>query len=127
MKKEYAIHVGTEFTLEWYFNEAGKSEVFEYVRNLPQSRQKKIVHIFTLLGELGALHNKEKFRYEGDQIFAIKASEDRLLCFFYVDAKIIITNAYQKQSMRMPVREKERASRARADYIRRCEKGIYYE
>lgn len=127
MKKKYVAYIGQAFTLEWYFSAAGKSCALEYFQNLPAGRQNKILHCFMLLGEVGKIHNKEKFCYEGDQIFAIKASEDRFLCFFFLESKIIITNAYQKQSMKMPQGEKQRSLRSKTDYIKRCKEGRYYD
>ncbi len=69
----------------------------------------------------------EKFRYEGDQIYAIKLITDSFLCFFYDGAKIIVTNAYEKKFDKMPASEKQKALKAKDDYIMRCKKGTYYD
>lgn len=127
MKKNYVAYFGRVFTLEWYFTTAQKSDALEYFQALPESRRNKIFHMFALLGDIGKIYNKEKFCYEDDQIFAIKASEDRFLCFFFMDSKVIITNAYQKQTRKMPAGEKQRALRAKIDYIKRFQEGSYYE
>jgi hypothetical protein len=80
-----------------------------------------------MMGDVGKIINKEKFNYEGDQIFCFKPVPDRFLCFFFEGSKIIITNAYKKQTQKMPVREKERALKAKDDYIKRCKSGDYYD
>ena len=64
---------------------------------------------------------------EGDQIFAIKASQDRFLCFFFSGKKIIITNAYEKKTEKMPKSQKEKALKAKCDYMKRYKSGEYYE
>ena len=69
----------------------------------------------------------KKFRHEGDQIYAIKPAPDRFLCFFYHDSKMIVTNAYEKKTDKMPIREKDRAIKAREDYIKRSKEEKYYE
>jgi hypothetical protein len=97
-----------------------------YFDMLPFNRKKKLIHCFYLLGDRGKICSKEKFRYEGDQLFVIKSSEDRLFCFFFDGSKIILTNAYEKKSARMPVREKVKALRVKEDYARRCMEGNYY-
>ena len=83
--------------------------------------------MFRLLGDSGKIFNKEKFRNEDDQIYAFKTSDDRFLCFFFDGAKVVITNAYEKKTQKMPAREKERALKAKADYTKRIKDGIYYE
>lgn len=83
--------------------------------------------MFFLLGDIGKIFNEEKFRNEGDQIYAIKASADRFLCFFFDGSKLIITNAYEKKTAKMPQKEKQRALKAKADYTKRFKDGNYYD
>ncbi len=127
MAKDFIAYKGQKLTLEWYFNAQGKSESLEYYEDLSRDRQKKIGNLFRLLGDNGKIFNKEKFRNEDDQIYAFKTSDDRFLCFFFDGAKVIITNAYEKKTQKMPVREKERALKAKADYTKRIKCGNYYE
>ena len=124
---KYIAYKGTEFTIEWYFNSRDKSEALAYFEALPPDRKKKLAHLFYLLGDIGKIFNEEKFRYEGNQIYALKSSEDRFLCFFFDGSKIIVTNAYEKKSAKMPFREKERALKAKNDYIKRRKGGNYYD
>lgn len=126
MKREFVVSKGNKLTLEWYFNSNGKSSAFEYFQELPPKNKDKAVHLFSTLANLGQIFNKEKFRYEGDQIFALKMSPDRFLCFFYEGSKVIITNGYEKKSQKMPQRERDKALKAKADYIKRQKEGSYY-
>jgi len=126
MLKQFIAYQGEQFTLEWYFDARGKSKSFEYFQELSFEQQKKVLYLFKLIGDTGKIFNEEKFRYEGNQIFAIKPSSDRFLCFFFEGAKIIITNAYEKKSQKMPPLEKEKALKAKLDYIERYNKGVYY-
>ena len=98
MKKNHIAYEGSRLIIEWYFDESGHSQAFEYFMSLSASKKRKILFLFETIGELGKLFNKEKFRYEGDQIYAFKAIPDRMLCFFYQDAKIIITNGFVKKT-----------------------------
>ena len=125
--KKFIAHKGSKLTIEWYFDQRGKSNVLEYFNMLPLERKKKFIHLLFLLGDLGKIFNKEKFRYEGDQIYAIKIFPDRFLCFFFKDSKIIITNAYEKKFTKMPKNEKIKALKAKKDYEIRHKEGIYYE
>ena len=127
MIKKLMAYEGSEFTIEWYFNEQDKSIALKYYNGLALSRKKKLVHLFYELGDLGKIYNKKKFRHEGHQIYAIKASKDRFLCFFFDGSKIILTNAYEKKSKKMPQREKTKALNTRKAYKKRCNEGTYYE
>jgi len=127
MKKEFIAYCGEKLTLEWYFDDRDKSQVFDYFEGLPEDRKIKIFYLFRWLGNSGRIINEKKFRYEGDKIYALKVSQDRFLCFFFDGAKVLITNAYQKKSAKMPAKEKDKALRARESYIKRCKRGNYYE
>lgn len=127
MKREYIAYQGGEFTLEWYYDIRGQSAALEYFEGLTLDRKKKLLNLFKRLGDIGKVFNTEKFRYEGDQLYALKPSEDRFLCFFFDGAKVIITNAYEKKTAKMPVKEKRRALEAKDDYIKRCKARKYYD
>ena len=127
MKKKFIAYPGSVFIIEWYFDNKGKSEALEYFNELPIERQKKALHLMYVLANLGKIFNEEKFRNEGDQIYALKPTPDRFLCFFFEGAKVIITNAYEKKTAKMPIREKQRALKNKADYKARCNEGTYYD
>lgn len=74
-----------------------------------------------MIGDLGQIRNKEKFRNEGDKIYAFKPQPHRFLCFFFEGRKIIM-----KKQQKLPSGEKERALRCMQDYQERVKKGIYY-
>ena len=127
MKEKFLAYEGQELTIEWYFTNRGKSEALSYFESLPMDRKKKMARLIRLLGDLGKIFNKEKFRYEGDQIYALKTSPDRFLCFFFDGSKIIVTNAYEKKSAKMPQREKQKTLKAKDDYKKRVKGETYYE
>ena|SRR5205814_4340135 len=127
MKKKVIAYAGKEYLIEWYFNDRGKSESFAYFESLSDDRQRKFARLLLLLGDSGKIFNQEKFRYEGDQIYVFMPSPDRFFCFFFDGSKVIITNAYEKKSAKMPAKEKERALKAKDNYIKRVKEGIYYD
>jgi phage-related protein len=127
MEKFFIAYQGNKFTLEWYYDDLGKSEALEYFNALSLDRRKKADYLFSLLGDSGKLFNKEKFCYEDDQIYALKPSPDRFLCFFFDGKKVIITSAYEKKTKKIPSKEKQRALKVKQDYTKRCMEGTYYE
>jgi phage-related protein len=126
MDEKFIAYKGKKFTIEWYYNAKKESEALDYFEELTPDRQKKLAHLLYVMGEMGQIRNEEKFTSEDDQIYAFKPHPDRFLCFFFAGGKIIITNAYEKKSQKMPPREKERASKFKADYTKRVKGGTYY-
>jgi hypothetical protein len=43
-----------------------------YAEGLTTGDRKKLAGLFMVVGDLGQLRNKQKFRYEGDKIYAFK-------------------------------------------------------
>ncbi len=124
--KEYIALEGTKFTIEWYFDAKGKSAAWEYFESLDDDMQIKLLGLFELMGNVGAIRNKTKFRYEGDKVYAFKPQPHRFLCFFFTGHKIIVTNAFHKKSDKLPANEKERALNSKDDYEKRIKRGDYY-
>jgi hypothetical protein len=80
-----------------------------------------------MTARVGKIFNKEKFRHEDDQIYAFKAKPDRFFCFFFKGSRVIVTNACKKKQDKLPLREKEKAMKAREDYGKRYKEGTYYD
>lgn len=127
MAIDRVAYKGSKFTIEWYYDSRRKSVAYEYFKVLPFARQKKLLNLFETMGETGKIFNKEKFTYEEDQIYAFKPTPDRFLCFFFTGAKIIVTNAYEKKTQKLPPREKERALKYKEDYVKQTKGGTYYD
>jgi len=118
---------GKKFTIEWYHDAKGKSQGLEYADELDRADRKKLTLLLTAMGDVGYIRNEQKFRYEGDKIYAFKPKPHRFLSFFFTDGKIIITNAFTKKQDKLPESEKERALKHKADYEERVKAGSYYE
>ena len=106
---EYIAYQGTEFTIEWYYDDKSKSEALDYYCSLTKNERIQLLKLFKRMGDVGQIMNKTKFRSEGDKIFAFKPQPDRFLCFFYDGKKIIVTNGFRKKQDKLPPLEKQRA------------------
>ena len=124
--QSFIIYQGVKFTLEWYYDRNGKSSAYDYFNELSFERKKKFDYLIRRMGDSGKIQDEEKFRYEGDQIYAFKPQPDRFLCFFIRGSKIIVTNAFEKKADKLPPREKEKALKYKQDYIQRVNGGAYY-
>lgn len=124
---EYVAFEGEKFTIEWYFDAKGKSLSLDYLENLDDEDQAKLFELIKLIGSIGSIKNKTKFRYEGDKIYAFKPRPHRFLCFFFEGQKIIVTNGFHKKSDKLPITEKDRALKYKKDYEERVKRGVYYD
>lgn len=124
---EYVAFEGKKFTIEWYFDNKGQSLALDYFNSLRDEEQIKLLNLLELMGNVGEIKNKTKFRNEGDKIYAFKPQPHRFLCFFFVGNKIIITNAFQKKTDKLPISEKERALKIKDNFEARIKNGDYYE
>jgi len=127
MQNKFLIYEGEFFTLEWYCDDRGKSDVFNYYEELSKQQKKKLYYLFYMMADTGRIRSEQQFNYEGDQLYAFKPTPDRFLCFFYQGSKIIITNAFIKKTDKLPPREKQKALKLKNDFIKRYKKGLYYE
>jgi len=124
--KEFTAYKGEKFTIEWYFDEKGRSDVLNYFMKLPNSLKVKTLVLFKRFSDLGEIKDKTKYNFEGDAFFAFKPKPHRFLCFFTKGGKIIITNAFIKKSDKLPKNEKEKALLRRMDYEKRSKANSYY-
>ena len=125
--KEFIAYTGNYYTIEWYIDKKGKSQPLEYYKNLDSKRRQKVLFLFKRMGDFGSISDITKFRSEGNKIYAFKPQPDRFLSFFISGRKIIITNAYEKKSDKMPRNELNMAIKLREEYLKRQVEGDYYE
>lgn len=125
-KNNCTAYIGNFFTIEWYFDEKGKSHSYEYYEGLSDLQKRKLLVLFKQIGDFGKIHDITKFNFEGDSIFAFKPQPDRFLSFFVKDKKIIVANGFHKKTQKLPADEKTKAIKYRNDYLKRIEEGTYY-
>ncbi|MBN4075269.1 MAG: hypothetical protein COA71_03765 [SAR86 cluster bacterium] len=123
---ECILYKGNAFCIEWYHDTKGNSQALKFYRALNQKQKIQFLKLVKLMGDIGKIHNKEKFRNEGNKVFAFKPMPNRFLCFFVEGKKIVVTNAFVKKQNSLPVNEKIRALKYREDYIERVKEGAYY-
>jgi len=126
-KRVYIAYKGQEFQIEWYYPPKGESQTLEYYKKLKVQDRRKVLTLFKMMGEMGAIRNKEKFRYEGEKVYAFKPQPHRFLSFFVEGKKIIVTNAFWKKQQKLPKSEKDQALKCMKSYKLRVKEGTYYE
>ena len=125
--KEFIAYKGEALTIEWFFNENGKSEALDFFETLSNAQKRKALMLFKRIGDFGKISDITKFRNEGEKIFAFKPQPDRFLSFFYIGKKIVITNGFRKKAQKFPKEEKNLALKRMKNYDSRVTSGDYYE
>lgn len=127
MNKEYIAYEGKALSIEWYYDKCGRSQALEYYTALSQAERISVLRLFKRMGDAGELKDTTKFNYEGKHIYAFKPKPERFLCFFFSGKKLVVTNAFRKKQQKLPENEKDRALKAKEDYIFRVKKGAHYD
>lgn len=109
------IYEGQAFTIQDVAKK-GICSVSGFIEGLPTSAQVKCFAIIKRIAEHGPLRNEEKFRHEGNGIYAIKTTEARIYCFFSGKQLIILTHGFKKHGKggsKVQRREREKAEEIR--------------
>lgn len=111
------------YTVEYYELEDGTRPAEDFILSQDKKMRAKIFSALELL-ELKGPELREPFSKPlGDGIFEVRAKQgsdiSRVLYFFVVGRKVILTNGFIKKTTKTPAREIDRAKRYRADYQRR--------
>jgi len=117
--KSCTIYIGEKFTLEWYYDNNGKSVAYDYFLESTEDLQDKFFILLKRMGDFGKIYDITKFRNEGDGIYAFKPQPDRYLSFFTNGKKIIVTNGFKKKTNKLSKEEKDLAMKCRKDYLER--------
>lgn len=124
--EEIIAYEGSSYTIEWFYDEQGKSDVLEFFNGLDDINKRKVMMLFKRMGDFGRISDLTKFRNEGDKIYAFKPQPNRFLSFFYAGKKIIVTNAFCKKCQKLPAEEKLKAVGRKENYVQRVNAGVYY-
>ena len=124
--KEFIAYEGEALTVEWFFDEKGKSDALDFFEALSNTEKRKTLMLFKRIGDFGKISDITKFRNEGEKIFAFKPQPERFLSFFYAEKKIVITNGFRKKTQKLPKKEKNLALNRMKNYDSRVKSGDYY-
>ena len=110
------VYYGAVFRIEFYVapNRAAPAEA--WLEQLPIGGQQKFAALFARMGDTGKIWNERKFKHltETDQIFEVEA--DRILCFFFIGRRLILTHGFRKAGDKTPKREIDRAEACKKDF-----------
>lgn len=118
------IYKGQIFTIEAVELPSGEIPAEEWLDSIDEKSQIKFAALFKLLGDAGKIWNEQKFKHlEGsEQIFEFKVDSNRVLCFFFVGQRVILTHGFVKKSAKTPKGEITRGEKIKSIFIERVKK-----
>jgi len=121
MKLSKLAYDGEVFSIEFYVAEDGSVPAQDWLDSQSIKMQQKFAALFTMLGDAGKVYNEQKFKHltGTDQLFEFKADQGRVLCFFFIGKRVVLTHGFLKKSDKTPKSEIKRAEKAKADFTAR--------
>lgn len=114
-----------EFDVIFYDLPNGREPVREFLDSLDHKMRAKMLREIGLLAVNGYDLREPDSKSVGNGIFELRAKVgsdiSRVLYFFFVGQRVILTNGFIKKTAKTPPAEKERALRYRAEYLSREE------
>ena len=108
------------YDVEYYEKADGSRPAEDFILSQDAKMQAKIFATLELLEIKGPGLREPFSKPLGDGIFEVRAKQgsdiSRVLYFFVVGRKVILTNGFVKKTQKTPSREIDRARRYRADY-----------
>ena len=116
------------YDIEFYQDKDGKSEVYEYIKELKKNNSKenkqnvkKIDLYIDLLSEYGFSLTEPYIKKLEGEIWELRPLRDRILFASWCNNKFVLLSVFMKQTQKTPQREIEKAKRLLEDYKKRSD------
>ena len=112
-----------KFDVDFYKKNDGSCPVIEFLNGLDVKMRAKIMRMLKLLEQNGSDLREPYSKFLKDGIFELRIKQGtdivRVLYFFMIGHRIIITNGFVKKSQRTPRSEIELAKKYKKEYMSR--------
>ena len=113
--------------VDYYTLPSGRQPAKDYVKSLDRKLRSKTMRSIEFLCAKGHLIGEPESKHLEDGIFELRTTmgnnTSRILFFFCVGDRVVLTHGFIKKTQRTPRREIARAKRYRADYQARSAEG----
>ncbi|MBI4405965.1 MAG: type II toxin-antitoxin system RelE/ParE family toxin [Deltaproteobacteria bacterium] len=98
------VYQGAILGIEFYVTVSGEAPAEEWLESQPEGKQQKFAALFAWMADQGKIWNERKFKHltGSDQIFEFKVDEGRVLCFFVIGKRLILTHGFSKKDDKTP-------------------------
>ena len=112
-------------TIEFFDKENGSEPAKEFIFSLDKKMRTKVLFILDILADNGYELREPYSKHLEDGIFELRAKVgsdiSRVLYFFYVGSRIVLTNGFIKKTQKTPEQQIKLAKQYRAEYLKRME------
>ncbi len=113
------------YEVDYYEDENGNKPVKAFIDSLDEKMKAKVFGRLELLEEYGSMLGMPFSRHLDDGIFELRTVQGsnitRILYFFVVGERVILTHGFVKKTQKTPFREIDKAKKIRDDWMRRNE------
>ena len=115
------VYQGGALRIEFYVSLGGEAPAEDWLEGQTDSKQSKFAALFAWMGDQGKIWNERKFKHVtgSDQIFEFKSDDGRVLCFFLIGKRLVLTHGFSKKGDKTPKGEIERAEAIKKDFLTR--------
>lgn len=118
----------SNFDVDFYRKSDDSCPIEDFLDSLDTKMQAKLLRLIMLLEQNGNELREPYSKALSDGIFELRTKQGsnitRILYFFVVGRKIILTNGFTKKSMKTPQSEIDLAKRYRTEYLHRLEESV---
>jgi phage-related protein len=108
-----------EFEVEFYETTDGDKPAKDFLISLDNKMRAKMASMISLLQENGYNLREPYSKHLSEGIFELRAKVGsditRVMYFFYIDRRVILTNGFVKKTKKTPLKELEKAKKYRQD------------
>lgn len=109
--------------VDYYKFPDGSNPIDPYLNSLDIKMRAKVLRTVELLETFGTQLRLPHSRHLEDGIFELRIKQgtniERVLYFFFLDNRAILTNGFSKKTRQTPRKELDLAKKRRADYLSR--------
>ena len=112
-----------KYQVEFFVKGSGEVPAENFINSLDVKMTAKIYRLLMMISENGSDLRKPYSEHLEDGIFELRAKVGtnitRILYFFFVERRVVVTNGFVKKTQKTPKNEIEKAKIYREEYTRR--------
>ncbi len=115
------VYEGKALAVEFYCSLSGECFAQDWLEQQAMKKQQSFAALFAWIGDHGKIWNEQKFKHltGSDKLFEFKSDGGRILCFFIVGKRLILTHGFTKKSNKTPPGEIQKAGKIKNDFLLR--------
>ena len=111
-----------QFEVVFFKKSDGTVPVKDFIQQQPYKAQAKILRLISALSYYGNQLREPDSKMLSDGIFELRTKGEkgqvRILYFFYIGRKIVLTNAFIKKTRKTPLNELEQAKKYKREFVK---------